>query len=688
MPCIDAVSKWSMKLSLSLFWLWGSGSGDGRRIYGSGPSRVKPKSCLDRRVGVCYIASACFYDKDYRPGKSLHCHIAILAPSNLSLQMVSVEMIQCSLCAMPPGFVVRKSAEDFLDKIDASMGTALLGDAILECDACSKPTCRQHRYKCVQCKGVFCGKHSSFTDHPWHPCTPDGPNVSACYPRLLPPGSSKRAPADATTVSSTTSSAKVPGDASGADPELPPLKCQKSSHGARQGSSSTLSPSAPPASTPSTCVEPIPQGSYFVQFLRQHDLTLPSINVRWKCPCCASPSLQAGVLPYNMKWKSECSMCARPWKEIARILRDRYACPITDVVYTWCSNCVQVRPKDVYWCSDCTLFGMGFGALDMNGLPIPSESWPGLIKSSPRWLLACLKLRTEQTALDRTKPKRMARNRLPLSQKTQRPPTSDTSTSNASPAAPPPSRPSSTREQSSMTVTSLSASSHGSQPVVEQVMNIPRWPPFAPTSNVAALCGTFHRRQDAFGREWGLTKWERMQLWPPSPALLHLVFGTDSAPVLEFQALDSVQHMVSPNKTLNQRVCKPWNDNRDCTGYMTCSLGPECKCAHVCDAYTIVPPKHAFPEEQDPPSYRQSVQRDLPQWLYWAHLGVRDAHSLRKSTPYSCAVVPCGSRSHSRQNHLDYAPGVKTVRDAWGKYRCVVPMRRSLAGEVDIAVLT
>ena len=22
MPCIDAVSKWSMKLSLSLFWLW------------------------------------------------------------------------------------------------------------------------------------------------------------------------------------------------------------------------------------------------------------------------------------------------------------------------------------------------------------------------------------------------------------------------------------------------------------------------------------------------------------------------------------------------------------------------------------------------------------------------------------------------------------------------------------------
>ena len=70
-----------------------------------------------------------------------------------------------------------------------------------------------------------------------------------------------------------------------------------------------------------------------------------------------------------------------------------------------------------------------------------------------------------------------------------------------------------------MTVTSLSASSHGSQPVVEQVMNIPRWPPFAPTSNVAALCGTFHRRQDAFGREWGLTKWEEMQLWPPSPAL-------------------------------------------------------------------------------------------------------------------------------------------------------------------------
>ena len=70
-------------------------------------------------------------------------------------------------------------------------------------------------------------------------------------------------------------------------------------------------------------------------------------------------------------------------------------------------------------------------------------------------------------------------NRLPLSQKTQWPPTSDTSTSNASPAAPPPSKSSPTREQGSMTVISLSASSHGSQPVVEQVMNIPRQPPLS-----------------------------------------------------------------------------------------------------------------------------------------------------------------------------------------------------------------
>ena len=58
----------------------GDGSGDGRRIHGSGPSRVKPKSCLDQRVGVCHIASACSYDKDYRPGNALHCHIAILVP--------------------------------------------------------------------------------------------------------------------------------------------------------------------------------------------------------------------------------------------------------------------------------------------------------------------------------------------------------------------------------------------------------------------------------------------------------------------------------------------------------------------------------------------------------------------------------------------------------------------------------
>ena len=646
--------------------------------------------------------------------------------------MASAEMVRCSLCAMPHDRVARKSAEDFLDIVDSSMGSAVLGDTILKCDACQKPTCRQHRYKCAKCDGLFCGRHSSLIDHPWRPCTPGGPHVNTCYPRELLAESNERAPSDATTVSSTTGSAdapraesdedpelpplksrktshgtrqrssstlppstppastpstrgsaNIPGAESGENPELPPLKSRKTSHGARQESSSTLSPSAPPASTPSTRVEQIPQGSYFVQFLQQHDLTLSSINVRWQCPWCASPSsLQVGIVPHN-RWKSDCSMCTRSWREIIGLLRDRYNCPITDIVYTWCSNCAKVRPKDVYWCSDCTLFGMGFGVYDMDGNKIPSESWPGLIKASPGWLLACLKLKTEETALARAKPKHMPRNR-----QTQRPPTADTPTSTAPPAAPSTSKPSSTREQSSRTVTSLSAFSHGSQPVVEQVMNIPRWPPFAPTSNVAALCGTFNRRQDAFGREWGLTKWERMQLWPPSPALLHLVFGTDSAPVLEFQALDSVQHMVSPNKTLNQRVCKPWNDNRDCTGYMTCSLGPECKCAHVCDAYTIVPPKHAFPEEQDPPSYRQSVQRDLPQWLYWAHLGVRDAHSLRKSTPYSCAVVPCGSRSHSRQNHLDYAPGVKTVRDAWGKYRCVVPMRRSLAGEVDIAVLT
>ena len=370
---------------------------------------------------------------------------------------------------------------------------------------------------------------------------------------------------------------------------------------------------------------------------------------------------------------------------LGRRLLDSCGTVTTVLSQTSCTRGAPIAPKSDQRMSigAVTALCLECGVYDMDGNKIPSESWPGLIKVSPGWLLACLKLKTEETALARAKPKRMPRNR-----QTQRPPTSDTSTSMASPAAPSPSRPSSTREQSSRTVTSLSASSHGSQPVIEQERNIPRWPPFAPTSNVAALCGTFYRRQDAFEREWGLTKWEEMKLWPPPPEILRLVFGTDLAPVLEFQALDSVQHMVSPNKTLNQRVCKPWNDNRDCTGYMTCSLGPECKCAHVCDAYTILPPRHAFPEEHDPPSSRQSVQRDLPQWLYWAHLGVRDAHSLRKSTPYSCAVVPCGSRSHSRQNHLDYAPGVKTVRDAWGKYRCVVPMRRSLAGEVDIAVLT
>ena len=82
-------------------------------------------------------------------------------------------------------------------------------------------------------------------------------------------------------VSSTTGSANAPEDALGADPELPPLKCQKSSRGARQGSSSTLPPSAPPASTPSTCVEPIPQGSYFVQFLRQHDLAATAPCLVW-----------------------------------------------------------------------------------------------------------------------------------------------------------------------------------------------------------------------------------------------------------------------------------------------------------------------------------------------------------------------------------------------------------------------
>ena len=259
----------------------GGGSGDGRRIYGSGPSRVKPKSCLDRRVGVCHIASACSHDDDYKPGIFLCWRVAILAPSDLSMQMASAEMVQCSLCAMPHDRVARKAAENFLDTVTSSMGSAVLGDTILKCDACFKPTCRQHRYKCVQCDGLFCGRHSSLTDHPWCPCTPDGPNVSTCYPRQLLPGSSKRAPADATTVSSTTSSAKVPGDASGADPELPPLKCQRSSHGARQGSSSTLPPSAPPASTPSTCVEPIPQGSYFVQFLRQHDLAATALCLVW-----------------------------------------------------------------------------------------------------------------------------------------------------------------------------------------------------------------------------------------------------------------------------------------------------------------------------------------------------------------------------------------------------------------------
>ena len=193
MPCIDAVSKWLRKLSLSLFWLWGSGSGDGRRIYGSGPSRVKPKSCLDRRVGVCYIASACFYDEDYRPSTSLHWRVAILAPSNLSVQMALAEMVRCSLCAMSHDCVARKSAEDFLDRVDSSMGSAVLGDTILKCDACLKPTCRQHRYKCVKCDGLFCGRHSSLTDHPWCPCTPGGPHVSTCYPRELLAGSNESA---------------------------------------------------------------------------------------------------------------------------------------------------------------------------------------------------------------------------------------------------------------------------------------------------------------------------------------------------------------------------------------------------------------------------------------------------------------------------------------------------------------
>ena len=96
---------------------------------------------------MCHIASACSHDDDYKPGIFLCWRVAILAPSDLSMQMASAEMVQCSLCAMPHDRVARKSAEDFLDKIDASMGSAVLGDTILACDACSKPTCRQHRYK-------------------------------------------------------------------------------------------------------------------------------------------------------------------------------------------------------------------------------------------------------------------------------------------------------------------------------------------------------------------------------------------------------------------------------------------------------------------------------------------------------------------------------------------------------------
>ena len=35
---------------------------------------------------------------------------------------------------------------------------------------------------------------------------------------------------------------------------------------------------------------------------------------------------------------------------------------------------LRTIPTTTRPCGDCALFGMGFGALDRNGLPIPSES--------------------------------------------------------------------------------------------------------------------------------------------------------------------------------------------------------------------------------------------------------------------------------------------------------------------------
>ena len=45
-----------------------------------------------------------------------------------------------------------------------------MGRPLRACHTCTAWVCTKHRFRCVQCQGIFCARHILTTDHPWWPC--------------------------------------------------------------------------------------------------------------------------------------------------------------------------------------------------------------------------------------------------------------------------------------------------------------------------------------------------------------------------------------------------------------------------------------------------------------------------------------------------------------------------------------
>ena len=212
------------------------------------------------------------------------------------------------------------------------------------------------------------------------------------------------------------------------------------------------------------------------------------------------------------------------------------------------------------------------------------------------------------------------------------------------------------------------------------------WPPFDTDSIVAHWIGTFHEASDSFARDIGHARGKIRNLYPPDPDLIKQVFGTPDDPVLSYRGVDTGQHVGFRKNT--QQICKQWNDDRDQTGRGTCQRAG-CQKAHCCDALVVLPPRNTFPEKNDNPMVRVRVRDKLAEWISDVSGATSSCEWLRQSssqgmTTTAALVTVCGSTTHTRADHLDYAPGVKTSRDEnRNEWTSFVPVRHDYAHQIE-----